>query len=202
MCWNRRHDPPYAVRTWHYLRLALVALVLGLVAAVLYEHAQVHCFQTPISAYRYTPARGYFVAMLLGMSVCMVCLRGSTQGRGERDHRREHARVSTLPESGTPACVQMEASHFRNLGGTGRPSVILLFFPTTDECRPAPALSVVATPSIGASTTSMSTSSWCIPGSRARADVVHGAIEACRLEAREPAGVRLGGLAMRYEPRW
>ena len=72
-------NPPYAVRTWHYLRLALVALVLGLVAAVLYEHAQVHCFQTSISAYWYTPARGYFVAMLLGMSVCLVCLRGSTE---------------------------------------------------------------------------------------------------------------------------
>jgi hypothetical protein len=34
--------------------------------------------------------------------------------------------------------------------------VILLLFPTTDECRPAPALSVVVTPSIDAPTTSMS----------------------------------------------
>ena len=39
----------------------------------------------------------------------------------------------------------------------------------------------------------MSTSSWCSLGNRPRADVVRGAIEACRLEAREPAGVRLGG---------
>ena len=72
-------NPSFAVRTWHYLRLTMVALVLGLVAAVLYEHAQAHCFQTSISAYWYTPARGYFVAALLGMSVCMVCLRGSTE---------------------------------------------------------------------------------------------------------------------------
>ena len=34
-----------------------------------------------------------------------------------------------------------------------------------------------------------------------RADVVRGAIEAYRLEAREPAGVRLGAVAMQYEPR-
>jgi hypothetical protein len=33
------------------------------------------------------------------------------------------------------------------------------------------------------------------------ADIVRLAIEACRLEAREPAGVRLGALAMRYESR-
>src|SRR5438552_5365610 len=39
----------------------------------------------------------------------------------------------------------------------------------------------------------MSTSSWCIPGSRAMGRVVRAAIKACRLEAREPAGVRLGG---------
>ena len=46
-------NPPFAVRTWHYLRLTMVALVLGLIAAVLYEHAQTHCFQTSISAYWY-----------------------------------------------------------------------------------------------------------------------------------------------------
>jgi dihydrofolate reductase len=34
-----------------------------------------------------------------------------------------------------------------------------------------------------------------------RADVVRGAIEASRPEAREPAAVRLGVMAMRYEPR-
>jgi hypothetical protein len=33
-----------------------------------------------------------------------------------------------------------------------------------------------------------------------RAGIVRGAIEAAGLEAREPAGVRLGAVAMRYEP--
>ena len=37
---------------------------------------------------------------------------------------------------------------------------------------------------------------WCSPGWWVRADVVRGADEACRSEAREPAGVRLrGGVA-------
>jgi hypothetical protein len=105
-------NQPFAVRTWHYLRLAMVALVFGLIAAVLYEHAQTHCFQTSISAYWYTPARGYFVATLLGMSVCMVCLRGSTEAE---DILLNFAGMlapvvafaSTPPETGTPACTQM-----------------------------------------------------------------------------------------------
>lgn len=108
-------NPPYAVRTWHYLRLALVALVLGLVAAVLYEHAQAHCFQTSISAYWYTPARGYFVAMLLGMSVCLACLRGSTEAEDillnfAGMFAPVVAFAPTPPESGTPACVQMASA--------------------------------------------------------------------------------------------
>jgi hypothetical protein len=112
-------NPPYAVRTWHYLRLALVALVLGLLAAVLYEHAQAHCFQTSISAYWYTPARGYFVAVLLGMSVCLVCLRGSTQAEADAEDILLNfagmfapvvAFAPTPPESGTPVCVQMASA--------------------------------------------------------------------------------------------
>ncbi|MFL6087504.1 MAG: dihydrofolate reductase family protein [Mycobacterium sp.] len=45
---------------------------------------------------------------------------------------------------------------------------------------------------------SMSTSSWCTPASRPWTDVVRGAIEACRLEARK---LTSGAVAMRYEPR-
>jgi hypothetical protein len=72
-----------SVKTWRYLRLSMVAVVAGLAAAVLYEHFQVKgrdCFQTSISAYYYTPARGVFVAALVSIGVAMVCLRGNTPG--------------------------------------------------------------------------------------------------------------------------
>jgi hypothetical protein len=71
-------DPARA--TWRNLRLALVAIVIGLLVAVVIERAKVHhgCFLTSISAYFYTPVRGFFVAALAGVAVCMVCLRGST----------------------------------------------------------------------------------------------------------------------------
>ena len=70
----------YAVKTWRYLRLAMVALVLGLAVSVLYEVGKAGCFQTSISAYYYTPARGVFVGALIAIGVCMLCLRGNTPG--------------------------------------------------------------------------------------------------------------------------
>jgi len=73
-------DSLYAVKTWRYVRLAMVLMVAAIAAAVLYERAQVHpgCFQRSISAYWYTPARGVFVGALVAIGVCLVCLRGNT----------------------------------------------------------------------------------------------------------------------------
>jgi hypothetical protein len=54
---------------------------LGLGASIAYERSKVHpgCFQTSISAYYYTPARGYLVGALIGIAVCLLCLRGNTE---------------------------------------------------------------------------------------------------------------------------
>jgi hypothetical protein len=72
-------DP--AVVTWRYLRLALVLLVLGLGAAIGYERAQVGtCWQESISAYYYTPAQNVLVGALVAIGVCLVCLRGASDG--------------------------------------------------------------------------------------------------------------------------
>jgi hypothetical protein len=66
--------------TWRYLRLAIIGLGIGLFAAVLWElHlAPHHCLEESISAYFYTPARGMFTGALIGMGVCLLCIRGST----------------------------------------------------------------------------------------------------------------------------
>jgi hypothetical protein len=75
-----RVEQEEAIKTWRYLRLAMVALVVGLGASVLYEVSEVHwdCWQTSISAYYYTPVRAYFVAALVAVGVCLYCLKGST----------------------------------------------------------------------------------------------------------------------------
>lgn len=67
-----------AVKTWRYLRLAMVALVFGLGVAILVERSKAGCFQGSISAYFYTPVRGYFVGALVAIGVCLVSLKGNT----------------------------------------------------------------------------------------------------------------------------
>lgn len=69
-----------AIKTLNYLRVAIVVLVAGLFLAIGYEWviAPGRCFQESISAYYYTPVRGYFVAALLGIGVCLFCVRGNT----------------------------------------------------------------------------------------------------------------------------
>lgn len=56
----------------------MVALVVGLAVAVLYERSKVDCFQPSISAYYYTPVHGIFVGVLVSIGVCLFCLKGST----------------------------------------------------------------------------------------------------------------------------
>jgi hypothetical protein len=72
--------PEYAIKTWRYLRLAMIALVIGLATAVVYEIVRGggHCVQTSISAYYYTHAQAVFVGALVAVGACLICLRGST----------------------------------------------------------------------------------------------------------------------------
>ena len=69
-----------AVKTYRYVRLSMVALVIGLAAAIVVERTKVDpgCFQHSISAYFYTPVRGMLVGGLLGIAVCLIALRGNS----------------------------------------------------------------------------------------------------------------------------
>src|SRR4051812_48137400 len=79
---QRALEPPAseAVKTWRYLRLAIVVVAVELAASVLYEHAQApaECWQTSISAYYYTPAQGVLVGALVAIGVCLVSVKGNT----------------------------------------------------------------------------------------------------------------------------
>lgn len=77
-----REEQVFAIKTWRYLRIAIVVLVAGLAVAVGYQtfHAECKCFLTSISAYYYTPAHAYFVGALVAVGVCLFCLKGSTEG--------------------------------------------------------------------------------------------------------------------------
>ncbi len=69
-----------AVRTYRYLRLAMVVLVVMLLASVVRERFSTGtaCFETSISAYVHTPVQGVFVASLVALGVCMIVIRGSS----------------------------------------------------------------------------------------------------------------------------
>lgn len=75
-------DPALAaVKTYNYLRIALAALVLLLYASVVLEWwAAGRCLQTSISAYYYTPVHAVFIGVLVTMGICLVALKGNTDG--------------------------------------------------------------------------------------------------------------------------
>ncbi len=66
------------IKTYRYVRLAMVGLVMGIAAAVAIQRRSAGDFQGSISAYYYTPGRGMFVAALLAIGVCLVCIRGGS----------------------------------------------------------------------------------------------------------------------------
>lgn len=72
------HDD--AVLTWRYLRIGLDGLAIGLGVSVVYERARAECWQTSISAFYYTPAQGILVGALVAIGVCLICLRGASDG--------------------------------------------------------------------------------------------------------------------------
>lgn len=71
----------YAIKTWRYLRLAMIVVVLGLGVAIGYERSKTHphCFQQSISAYYYTPVQAFFVGALVVIGACLICLKGNSQ---------------------------------------------------------------------------------------------------------------------------
>lgn len=72
--------PDHVIKSYRYLRIAIVALVVFLGAALWREHSlQANgCWEVSISSYFHTPARGVFVACLVAIGVCLIVLRGNT----------------------------------------------------------------------------------------------------------------------------
>jgi len=71
----------YAIKTYRYLRMAMVAMIALLAVSLVIEWSTTdpHCLQTSISAYYYTPVRAIFVGSLITIGVCMVVLKGNTE---------------------------------------------------------------------------------------------------------------------------
>ncbi len=72
-----RHDLA-VLRTYRFLRLAMVALVGLLFVAVGAQIAGAGCVQTSVSAYYFTAAHGVFIAALCAIGVALIVYQGSS----------------------------------------------------------------------------------------------------------------------------
>jgi|tagenome__1003787_1003787.scaffolds.fasta_scaffold20979464_5 hypothetical protein len=64
-------------KTYTFLRMTLVALLVGLGVAVIWQtYRQGWQILDSVSAYYYTPAQPIFVGALIGLGACMIALRG------------------------------------------------------------------------------------------------------------------------------
>lgn len=77
---TRKASDDLAVRTWRYLRVALIGLAVGLSVSVVHARLDADCWLTSISAYYYTPAQGVLVGALIAIGVSLICLRGASDG--------------------------------------------------------------------------------------------------------------------------
>ena len=67
------------IKTYRYLRLGMVVLVVMLLASVVIEIIEAGgCLRTSISSYYFTPARGVFIGALVAIGACLVVLKGNT----------------------------------------------------------------------------------------------------------------------------
>lgn len=71
--------PETLVKSYRYLRSAMVGLLLCLAVSVLRQSVQQGSILSSISAYYYTPAQAIFVGVLIAVGVCMIALKGTKQ---------------------------------------------------------------------------------------------------------------------------
>lgn len=121
---DQQQDRDTFAKSYRYLRLAMVGLLLCLVVAVIVQTKnQGWDFLGSVSAYYYTPAQAFFVGGLIGLGACMIALKGTTlvqdialnlggafavivaivpTGR----HVDEQAAVNACEEAGTPLLTE------------------------------------------------------------------------------------------------
>lgn len=71
-------DDEAAIKTYRYLRLGMIAVVVALVVSIAFVVDVTHCWQGSISAYYYTSARPIFVSGMIAISVSLIVIKGST----------------------------------------------------------------------------------------------------------------------------
>jgi hypothetical protein len=76
---DQHDDSDTLAKSYRYVRLAMVGLLLCLAASVFYQSwRQGGNLLGSVSVYYYTPAQAFFVGGLIGLGACMIALKGTT----------------------------------------------------------------------------------------------------------------------------
>jgi hypothetical protein len=70
-------------KSYRYLRIAMIGLLIALAAAVFYQSSQQGSFLASVSAYYYTSAQAVFVGALIGLGASMIALQGLTDAEDQ-----------------------------------------------------------------------------------------------------------------------
>jgi hypothetical protein len=74
----RQQGSDTLAKSYRYLRLAMVGLLVCLAVAVVIQSLRQGNLLGSVSAYYYTPAQAIFVGGLIGLGACMIALQGTT----------------------------------------------------------------------------------------------------------------------------
>lgn len=74
-------DVEYAIKSYRYLRLTVVVMVLMAIVAVLAEEHVFGdgCWLPSFSAYYYTPVHAVFIGALVAIGACLIAIKGTDQ---------------------------------------------------------------------------------------------------------------------------
>ena len=80
---RRTSDPTeeiidYARKTYRYLRIAIVAMVLALILSMIFEWLDAGDWLQSISAYYFTAVNPIFIGSLIMIGICLIAIRGTT----------------------------------------------------------------------------------------------------------------------------
>lgn len=109
----------FAIKTYRYLRIGMVGVVVLLMVAVVIERLEVDCWQTSISGYYYTPVRAIFVGGLMAIGASLLAIKGR---RGWEDISLNVAGmlapvVAVIPTSDAGGCWSIEPSPLPKVDG-------------------------------------------------------------------------------------
>jgi hypothetical protein len=65
-------------KTYRYLRIGIVGVVVLLMVSIAIERVDAGCWQTSISAYYYTPVQAIFVGSLMAIGFALIVIQGRT----------------------------------------------------------------------------------------------------------------------------